>query len=159
VGGGRPKNMAVFKTVAIWLFGIALFSTLYVSSTMNAIHDSYVVGIDGFKRPFYLVRSGLVIGLIIVVLMSVAVKKYRKHGFPFGRSMGTAAIVATLFVWAFQFAPCLYQYDLPRTLEKAIAHSLLCPQYSIRSYVWQIIAIVFGTLSYLSANRWKVTPL
>jgi hypothetical protein len=144
------------KTIAIWFFGIALFLTLYVSSTMNAIHDAYYVGIDDFKTPFYLVRLALIVGLIIVTVLSVAVKPYRESGFPFGRSLGMAAIISTLVVWAFGFAPCMHEYALPRSLEKVVAHSLLCPEYSNRSYVWQVIAIIFGTLSYFSANQWKL---
>jgi len=123
---------------------------------MNAIHDSYVVGIDDFKRPFYLVRFALIFGLIIVTVLSVVVKKHRQNGCPFGRSLGMAAIIATLVVWAFGFAPCMHEYALPSTLEKAVAHSLLCPEYSNRSYVWQILAIIFGALSYFSANQWKL---
>lgn len=153
-----PKPKPMPWQIVVVLFAVGLFLTLLVSSTMNAIDDNYFYGVNAFKRPFYRFRYALIIILIFLFIVSIAVKNHRQHGFPLGRAMGLAAVVATLAVTVFGLLPCLYDYASPRTLEKIIAHSLLCPQYSTRSYVWQVLAIIFGTLVFFSSNRWRIAP-
>lgn len=163
IGGGGLANrklFIIFRLIAISAFGIIFFCAEYVRATMASIGDGYLAGIEDFKLPFYIISNIATIILMAIPILSLSVKTFRQKGFPLGRGLGLAAIIVALLVWILGSAPCKDEFDghaEPRTLEKVIAHSLLCPEYSNRSYFGLVIPFFFGLLAYVAASLGRLT--
>lgn len=144
--------MSIIDRVFIFLFSVLLFSSLYVSSTMNALRDSYAAGIEGFMLPFYGVRTVLVLFLIFLITISIFTRRLKPRHFAFYKSISISAVLVSIVIMALGYAPCMDTYlrdfSKPETLGNVITHSLLCPQYSLRSYVWPSIIIFLGVWAY-----------
>ena len=145
--------MKVYETILALLFGLALFVSLYVPATMNAIHDSYFLGIDDFKAPFYIVRTILVVALFTIIISYRFSKKLRQNKLPFFKALGITSISISLLVLGLSFAPCMYDSSTHETLQNVIKHSLLCPSYSNRSYLWLAITATLGIYMYISSRK------
>ncbi len=147
--------MSITQKIFISLFVLALFSTLYVSSTMNALRDHYFTGVEDFKRPFYQVRTLLAIGLLLCLMLRKRfIDEKNDRVIPFLKWLGIASITVPLIIFALNYAPCLYKAPQPlESLQNVIKQSFLCPKYSIRSYVWPIIFQILGVLHLIASRR------
>ena len=148
--------MTFFEKSVVTIFGIGLLCSLYVSASMNAIDDSYFIGITDFKKPFYIIRTLLLVFLLVSIVTCMLIPKYREQGFPLFRVLGATAFFVPLVVWVLGLSPCLYEHPHPHTLQGMIGQSLLCPSYSSRSYIWIIIIMFLGAITYFAANKWKL---
>jgi len=134
------------------LFTLLAFSSLYVKATMNAIHDTYVVGLTDFKEPFYVIYlvilSFSIIGLYYSSVKSNLFKKYLSH-------YGLSLLIISVIVWLLNFFPCYHTYQTNEILDlfTVIKYSLLCPHYSNRSFPPIFLFLILGIFMYRTKNK------
>ena len=122
---------------------------------MNAIDDKYVMGITNFKSPFDITFSIIFLILISSFFISTYFKIIKKNSTPLITKISLSSIIATILVIILGFAPCIYDTPTTLTLNTAIFHSLLCPNYSNRSYISFILIIGLAILNLLISQGKK----
>lgn len=145
--------MSLIDKIFVFLFSVLLFSSLYVSSTMNALHNDYIERIDDFKTPFYIVKSILALFLIIISILCCFSSRIKDQNLSLFRAFGVAAIIVPILISVIGYAPCMYVDVYPHTeLKNVIKQSLFCPSYSIRSYVWLVLLLILGLVTLGCSN-------
>ena len=83
------------------------FMGLYVNATMNAIGDSYQLGLDNFKYPFRVLIIVVLVTSISWVVLALLSKSLRLLSKIYMRAFGLGLCLAAGLVFTLGFAPCL----------------------------------------------------
>jgi hypothetical protein len=143
------------EDAACILIGIILFASLYVSATMNALHDSYLIGVENFIAPSAVCNLLFIVFLLVLAFIGLYVRYKRKCSFSFGIKISKLALLVCGIVFLLNYLPCLYRPKDQNTLLSVISLSVFCPNYSGRSFFGLIITITFSVITFFSSKVGK----
>ena len=143
-------KLLIINIIAIVL-GVILLPSLYVKATMNALGDSYVLGINEFKEPFYYIYNIEIKILIVLFIISLLRRFIFKQGFILANKISLSFLIVSGFVLILGIFPCFQEHVAPHTLDSTIREALLCPNYSIRSEIILIITSLLSGLTFITS--------
>lgn len=149
----RRENIVAIIT------GLAFLPPLYIKATMNALRDNYQPGIIEFKAPFYYAYFALMLVMLFLFLASIYRRLRHKKAFSLAYKSSLAVISVCSLVWLLGFVPCFYEHAGSQTLQTVVSQSLLCPNYSNRSYMGLITTMLLCGVTFLvSRGKKSVNP-
>ena len=137
------------------VIGFVLFASQYVSATMNALHNSYFMGVEEFQTPFSLFNVIFLVFLLVLFFIGLFFRFKYKSSFAVGIKVSKLAFIACGLVFLLNFSPCFYSPPSQNSLLAVISQSFLCPHYSNRSYIGLIITVSFSLLVFISSRGGK----
>lgn len=143
----RRQRAVVKLWLAAGIFFALLLAQFYFSAATASVGESYQPGINTVRVP--LSPELWLIALVGTPVAISFIPGLRGPAFRFGAAFAWAGIAAALLAFPALAAidrqlPCQSSPPTTRTLQATLRHSLLCPQFSNRSYAAPFYSVVLG---------------
>jgi hypothetical protein len=136
------------QNIILLIIGLAFFCAGYIVTTTSSLHEPFVVDLRRVLSAS--IKTFLLISISLTIINYFFFKD-KKDFTSFFFGLGALIIILTLFLILLGFSPCLVQENINRTtLTKTLYKSLLCPNYSIKSYIGLLINLVAGGIIILT---------
>lgn len=123
--------------------GLFIFSVLYIWSCTNSLNDLVVFNLH---KPIKLSLKILDYAAIVIAIITIIGNKEVLNQYQ--QFYGLMILLSVLVVTLLSYVPCNQQFPETRNLKDILNRSLLCPQYSIRSYINLVWYSVIGMFHY-----------
>jgi hypothetical protein len=139
------------------LAGCCILTVLYIWSCTNSLHDSVVIS---FNKP--IIQSLKTFEYITVGLIFLSLIVRKETMYQYLQMYGLILLISVLIVSLLSLVPCTQEYAKNRTLNEILNRSLLCPEYSNRSWFNIFWFGAMGTVNYvlplvLRLNKMHIT--
>lgn len=128
--------------IVLLSMGFAIMIAFYIWSCTNSLSDDVVLS---FLKPIIYSLKIIEYTSIGLIFLSIILRK--EIIYQYLQAYGLTIVLSVLIVMGLSYAPCLQDYAETRTLKEILKRSLLCPEYSNRSWInlfW------FGTLGIIN---------
>ncbi len=141
----KPKYNLIkwYGKIIMILAGLFIVSVLYIWSCTNSLHDSVMLI---FHKP--IIQSLKIIEYTTVGMIFLSLIMRRETIYQYLQLYGLMIIISALIVTLLSFLPCSQDYAQNRTLSEILYRSLLCPEYSNRSWINIFWFAAMGIVNY-----------
>jgi hypothetical protein len=129
--------------ISFHIVGILIFSVLYSWACTNSLKDTVI---ESFKNQINILKIVIQYISIGLILLSLIIQK--EIVYKFSQKLGLLILVSVLLVSILSFLPCKFDFASKRNFVEVMKRSLLCPSYSIRSWIHLYLFLMLGLINY-----------
>lgn len=128
----KPKYDLIKWYVRIVMIIVVLFimTVLYIWSCTNSLHDLVIVN---FNKPIIASLKIVEYTTVGLIMLTLIIRKEVINQYL--QMFGLMILLCVFIVSLLSFVPCTQDYAQNRNLKEILNRSLLCPQFSNRSWI------------------------